>query len=204
MPRGEDLGPAWSEMVGEERADVAEQLGFALADLHQRTINGLQRDGWAGFVPRRRKELLQRHRAGGVPPVWSRQFEPFLDGIEHDDPDRLLPLHTKLSFPTVQIRHRPGGWLLSGVSDFECAMLGPREFDIAWTALSVARGKRRFVRSLLDGAQVEYEHHDLELQRRLLQMVLLHPDLDLARWMRRLGVPRTATLDALARHWFPM
>ncbi|WP_086827635.1 phosphotransferase family protein [Allokutzneria sp. NRRL B-24872] len=201
-PRGQELGECWSEMIGEEREDIAHQLGLTLADLHDSRHGELPATPWADFVAQQRAGLVQRQRSLGAPPQWLKLLTPFLDEMDQLASDELVLLHTRLTFSTALARHGPGGWTVTGVQDFEHAMLGPREFDIAWTLLSVAKGKRPLVRRMLDGLGVQ--RRDLELQRRLLGMVLVHPAFDLTKCLRRLGVPRLSTMNALARRWFPL
>ncbi|WP_030433614.1 aminoglycoside phosphotransferase family protein [Allokutzneria albata] len=195
---GRNLGEVWPELSGTERDGLAEQLGEALAALHKTAVPTLPEVDWGKFVIGQRARLLDHHRERGLDAVWLDQLAGFLDTVDLITPHAPVALHTEV-MPAHLLTHNGK---LSGLYDFEPAMRGAREYEFAAVGLFFARGDGRVLRRVLKA----YGFTDVgpELSRRLLGMTIIHVYSDLGWYMRELGVPAEKTLDALARHWFPL
>jgi hygromycin-B 7''-O-kinase len=90
----------------------------------------------------------------------------------------------------------PARWTLTGLFDFEPAMLGAPGYEFVAVALFVSCGDPR----LLGRVMAAYGH--VFPPRDLLAYTLLHACSDLPWYFTRLPAPPQATLDSLARAWF--
>lgn len=89
------------------------------------------------------------------------------------------------------------GAQISGLIDFEPAMVGLREYEFASVGLFVAQGNSRLLRAFLSG----YGHSiDPELHRRVMGFALLHRYSSL-RWYLEF-MPNGDTIEDLTERWF--
>jgi hygromycin-B 7''-O-kinase len=95
------------------------------------------------------------------------------------------------------------GWSLSGVVDFEPAMVGAPEYELASVGVFLTCGSGPALRTLLLAYGYGEGELGLPLQRRLLAYTLLHRYSNLRWYLERIppgdGV---STLDALAARWW--
>lgn len=99
---------------------------------------------------------------------------------------------------------RSGGWTLSGLYDFEPAMMGEPEYEFASVGVFVACGDARFLRRILTAYGHPGDRLDAASQRRLLAYTLLHRYSDLSWYLQRMPTPPELTLDALAARWWSL
>jgi hygromycin-B 7''-O-kinase len=199
--RGEPLTEVWPRTTERDRDGLADQLGLALAALHRVVLPGLGPPDWPGFVAARRAGCVAHQRARGLDPRWLGQIPGFLDSVELPPSPPVL-LHTEVMREHLLAAPAPaGGWALSGLYDFEPAMMGEREYEFVAAGLFVARGDARFLRRLLTA----YGHRlDGALPRRLLAYALLHRYSDLPWYLEEMPAPPEPTLDALAACWWAL
>ena len=195
---GRSLGEVWPELSTAERDGLADQLGETLAVLHRTTVPTLPDVDWGGFVIGQRAKLIEHHRGRNLDAVWLDQLDGFLDTVDLITPRAPVPLHTEVMPAHLLVQ----GGKLSGLFDFEPAMRGAREYEFAAVGLFFARGDGRTLTRVLNA----YGFTDIgpELSRQLLGMTIIHVYSNLGWYMRELGAPAEKTLDALARHWFPL
>jgi hygromycin-B 7''-O-kinase len=90
----------------------------------------------------------------------------------------------------------PSRWTLTGLFDFEPAMIGDRAYDFVAVGVFVSRGDPR----LLGRIMAAYGH--VFSPRELLAHTLLHVYSNLPWYFRVLPAPPEPTLDSLAEAWF--
>jgi hygromycin-B 7''-O-kinase len=199
---GERLVHAWPRLSAAERDRFADRLGETVAALHAidtAALAGLGPD-WDGFVATQRDTAAARQRERRLPPQWVEQIDPFLDRWMPAPPRREVLLHTELMREHLLV----DGGRLSGLFDFEPAMLGAPEYDFASFGLFVSCGDARFLRRAL--LAYGYAPHQLDeaLQCRLMAHTLLHRYSNLRWYLERLPLPGATTLEALASHWWAL
>ena len=149
------------------------------------------------------EELLAERRGGaaaraadrGADPDWVARIDPFLATVDLADRGARVFLHTEV-MPDHLVA---AGGRLSGLLDFEPAMIGPPEYELAAVGLFVARGDRAILRAVLDA----YGGAAPGLARRLMAYALVHRYANL-RWYLSLLPPArgVTTFEDLADQWF--
>jgi hygromycin-B 7''-O-kinase len=200
---GEPLTEAWPRTSRRDRDRLAAELGTALATLHGSRVPGLGPADWPGFLAERRACCADRQRALGLGGPWPAQIPDFLAAVRLPPSPPVL-LHTEVMREHLLVTGGPGAWSLSGLYDFEPAMMGAAEYEFASVGLFVSRGDARFLRRLLLAYGYPPDRLDRDLQRRLLAYTLLHGYSDLNWYLEELPAPPAATLDALAAHWWAL
>jgi hygromycin-B 7''-O-kinase len=198
---GEPLTEVWPRTAERDRDRLAAQLGAALAALHEITVPGLGPPDWGRFVAGQRAGCVARQRARGLSEPWLAQIPDFLASVRLPASPPVL-LHTEVMREHLLVAGGTGGWTLSGLYDFEPAMMGAREYEFASVGLFVSRGDARFLRRVLVAYGRPAGRLDGELRRRLLAYTLLHRYSDLPWYLEELPAPPAATLDALAACWW--
>lgn len=199
---GERLVGAWPRLSAAERDRLADTLGEAVAALHAidtTPLADLGLDGTA-FVAAQRASAAQRQHERRLAPEWVEQVDPFLARWMPPPPPRPVLLHTELMREHLLV----DGARLSGLFDFEPAMLGAPEYDFASFGLFVSCGDARFLRRALRA--YGYAASDLgeALQCRLMAHTLLHRYSNLRWYLERLPVPGAKSLEALASQWWAL
>jgi hygromycin-B 7''-O-kinase len=208
--RGETLALAWPRIGAADREALAADLGAALAVLHDVRDARLGPVGpdWDRFVEEQRSSAVERQRAHGLDERWLERIPDFLADVELGDvtASSTVLLHTEIMREHLLVAPgTSGGWRLSGLFDFEPAMIGAPEYEFASVGLFVSRGESRLLRRIL----IAYGYHearlDAALSRRFLVWTLLHRYSNLPWFMKRLPPPEgTETLEQLAEFWWGM
>jgi hygromycin-B 7''-O-kinase len=203
--RGVSLAAAWPEIPHPDRLCLAAALGEGLAALHAVRDPRLEslRGDWPAFLAAQRLGCVERQRARGLEARWLEQIPRFLDATAPGEraPDSLL--HTEVMREHLLVERGPNGWALTGLFDFEPAMLGAPEYEFAAVGLFVSCGDAALLRRVL----LSYGFHESELNeslsRRLLGYALLHRYSNLPWYLKRLPPPESVrTLEALASTWW--
>jgi hygromycin-B 7''-O-kinase len=203
---GERLVDRWPELSGRERDRLADDLGEGLAVLHALDIAGLApiEPQWDAFVRTQAANAVERQRTRGLAPLWLAQISAFLEAWQPVACSARVLLHTEVMREHLMVEHGTGGWRLSGLFDFEPAMVGDPAYEFASLGLFVACGEARFLRRTLRA----YGHADANLDRalacRFMAHALLHRYSNLPWYMERLPLQGETTLDELAQRWWPM
>ncbi|MFI2610139.1 phosphotransferase family protein [Kitasatospora sp. NPDC018619] len=215
---GQGLAPAWPRIPGPDRERIARRCGEALAALHALDpgpLAGFLGPGdWPAFLARQAAGAVARQRERGLGAEWLEQIPGFLAAAPLPagaGPGAALPaaslpgaslpgaseralLHTE--FMREHLLTDPGdGWRLTGLVDFEPAMLGDPAYDLVAVGLFTTRGDRRLLGALLDAYGRAAD------PRLLMAYTLLHVHSNLPWYLRELR-PSARTLDALAEEWF--
>ncbi|MGW7070118.1 aminoglycoside phosphotransferase family protein [Streptomyces sp. NPDC054855] len=206
---GEDLAEAWPRIPRADRERLVTEAGEALAALHALDpgplTDVLGPADWGAFLDRQRAGAVARQRERGLPESWLEQIPGFLDAVPlRADAPRVL-LHTEFmrqhllvgSVGSVGGAGNGAGRLgLTGLFDFEPAMIGDRAYDFVGVGLFVTRAEPGLL-----GRFMRAYGHTFE-PRELLAHTLLHVYSSLPWYLRELPAPPEPTLDALARTWF--
>ncbi|MFC7880912.1 phosphotransferase [Streptomyces sp. NPDC057376] len=196
--RGENLARAWDRVPRADRERLVTEVGEALAVLHSLDPGPLGDvlgpGDWGAFVDRQSAGAVEQQRARGLAAGWLEQIPDFLASVPLPrDPDRCL-LHTEVMQQHFLVD--PDGWRLTGLFDFEPAMIGDRAYDFVGVGLFVTRGDPDLLARLAKAYGRTFEPVEL------LAYTLLHVYSNLPWYMRELGAPAEGTLHSLAEAWF--
>jgi len=202
---GQLLSSAWHEVAAADRDRLATELGEMLAALHSvdpSHLDLLQCD-WPAFLAQQRASAIERQRALGVDARWLEQLPEFLARWMPAPHGHTALLHTELMREHLLITPAPNRWTLSGLFDFEPAMVGVAEYDLASFGLFVSAGDARFLGRALRAYGRGDAIDDPEFPRRVLAYAILHRYSNLRWYLERLPPGSHCTdLDSLAVHWF--
>jgi hygromycin-B 7''-O-kinase len=202
---GESLATVWPRLGEPDRERLLAELGHALAALHairHPVLDTLPPPDWAAFVAEQRASAVERQRAKGLDAAWLAQIPAFLEAVPLVMPAQRVLLHTEVMREHLLVREGDRGWELSGLFDFEPAMCGAPEYELASVGVFVSCGDHRLLRTLLRAYGYRDDGLDEAFSRRLLAYAILHRYSNLRWYLERLPPLETPTLDALAlRGW---
>ncbi|MFE5585848.1 phosphotransferase family protein [Kitasatospora sp. NPDC056531] len=195
---GEGLAPAWPRIPRPDRERIARDCGEALAALHaldaEPLANVLAPGNWIAFLDEQRADAVARQREHGLPEAWLEQIPDFLAAAPLPRVRQRSLLHTEFMREHL-ITDPAAGWPLTGLLDFEPAMLGDPAYDLVAVGLFTTRADRHLLGQLLAAYGRPFE------PRLLMAYTLLHVYSNLPWYLRELK-PSARTLDALAEEWF--
>ncbi|QIB46096.1 phosphotransferase family protein [Streptomyces aureoverticillatus] len=196
---GEGLHLAWPRIPAGERDRIVERAGEALAALHvlghAPLADVLGPGDWREFTDRQRAGAVARQRERGLAEGWLEQIPDFLDAVPLPAMAQPALLHTE--FMRQHLLVDPGdGHRLTGLFDFEPAMIGDPAYDFVGVGLFVTRAEPKLLARFMAAYGRAFE------PRLLLAYTLLHVYSNLPWYLRELPAPPEATLDALAEAWF--
>jgi hygromycin-B 7''-O-kinase len=200
---GELASDAWDGLDADSRRSVCAQAGSAIGKLHALDVTGLHIAGptWTEFIGRQRADCMARQAGKALDPHWLDQIPAFLDSVALTN-DGLALLHTEMMREHVLITRGADAVAVSGIFDFEPAMIGAREYDFASIGVFLTGGDAALFDAFLDAYGLPRTARDPEMPRRVMAYALLHRYSNMAWYLERVP-PRTATtLDALAEEWF--
>jgi hygromycin-B 7''-O-kinase len=195
---GAGLAKSWDRVPPAERDRMADTLGEALAALHSLDTTPLQDivgpKSWGGFLAEQRSTAVDRQRERKLPEEWLEQIPDFLASVPlADEPERVL-LHTEVM--REHLVADPASWDLTGLFDFEPAMLGDRAYEFGAVAVFFAKGDKQLLGRVLDAYGRRFD------PRELLALKLVHVYSHLPWYFRFLPAPPEPTLDSLAEAWY--
>ncbi|MCX4907855.1 phosphotransferase family protein [Streptomyces sp. NBC_00878] len=196
---GESLAKAWPRIPAAEQDRIVTEAGETLAALH--ALNPAPLAGsvgpseWGLFVDAQRTNAVEQQREAGLSEPWLEQIPWFLSSVPLAAPARRVLLHTE--FMSEHLTVDPDGWRLTGLFDFEPAMIGDPAYDFVGVALYISRGQPRLLKRFYEAyGRAPFDPHTL------MAYTLLHVYSDLPTSLRRMPKPPEPTLDALAKTWF--
>ncbi len=199
---GQRLVDAWPALTLSERDRIADTLGEAIAALHAIDTAPLHDlpPRWDGFVAAQGNSAQERQSTRRLDAHWLEQIPAFLQRWMPPLPSRRVLLHTEVMrehLMTADAR-------LTGLFDFEPAMLGAAEYEFASVGLFVACGDARTLRRVL--LAYGYAPHALDetLQCRFMAHALLHRYSNLRWYLERLPAGDATTMEQLASRWWPL
>lgn len=202
---GQRLVEVWPQLHTGECDAIVDTLGAAVASLHALDVSPLQSlpgPQWAAFVAEQRISAVERQRSRGLAPFWLEQIEPFLERWAAPPSSQRVLLHTEIMREHLLVEPSGDGWRLSGLFDFEPAMLGEADYEFASIGLFVTCGDASLLRRLLLASGRPAAALDTALPMRFMAQALLHRYSHLPWYLRRLPQPDASTLEQLAQHWW--
>jgi hygromycin-B 7''-O-kinase len=204
---GRELKEIWPGLHPAQRRRLAVQAGKMVACLHDLPVATMPlTDEWQPFLYKHLAGCQARHTRLGLSPRLLEQIPAFLDSIQVDlrlAAGRVL-LHTEIMIDHLFARQDPEGWNLTGIIDFEPAMIGPPEYELPSVGLFVATGDAEILTDFLTGYGYTPDELTPELSHRILAYTLIHRYSDLT-WYLEFMPPlqEKVSLDSLAVRWFP-
>ncbi len=197
---GESLARTWPRIPPADRDRIVTESAEALAALHaldpEPLADVVGPADWGRFVAVRRTHAVAHHRSTGLPQTWLEQIPDFLRSVPLAPPRRRVLLHTEFIREHLTVDPHDG-WRLTGLFDFEPAMLGDPAYDLAGAALFITRADpRQLGRFYAAYGHAPHPPHEL------LAYTLLHVYGDLVWHLNELPAPPRPRLDDLAEVWF--
>jgi hygromycin-B 7''-O-kinase len=189
---------AWPRATAADQDRLADQAGELLAALHaldaQPLCDVLGPKSWGAFLDAQRATAAARQRERKLPEAWLEQIPEFLESAAlTGEPERVL-LHTEVMREHLLVD--PGRRTLSGLFDFEPAMLGDRAYEFVAVGVYTSCGDPRLLGRILTAYGRVFP------PRELLAHALVHVYSNLPRYLKLLPAPPEPTLDSLAETWF--
>ncbi len=205
---GQRLVDAWPALTGRERDRIADTLGAAIATLHAVDIAplaGLPPD-WDAFFAAQAASAVERQAWRGLATHWLERLPDFLARWLPPPAPRHVLLHTEIMREHLLIDRAGDDQMprLSGLFDFEPAMLGAAEYEFASVGLFVACGDARIFSRVLRAYGYPAHALDEALSCRLMAHALLHRYSNLPWYLQRLPPGDASTLEQLAARWWPV
>jgi hygromycin-B 7''-O-kinase len=200
--RGRRLIDAWPSLSVAERDRAADTLGEALAALHAIDTAPLADlpPRWETFVVQQRASALERQSRRGLDAAWLAQIDGFLQRWMPPPAPHTVLLHTEVMREHLTV----DGGRLTGLFDFEPAMLGAAEYEFASVGLFVACGEARVLRRVLLAYGYAPSALDEALSCRFMAHALLHRYSHLRWYLQRIPADGAVTLEQLATRWWPL
>jgi hygromycin-B 7''-O-kinase len=197
------LRDAWDELSWADRLRVCERLGGAVARLHALPTASVALPAldWPEFLRRQARSCVERQRAHGLAEHWLRQIPEYLASVELPRGAPVL-LHTEVMRDHVLVRRGADGWDVSGLFDFEPAMLGAPEYELGSVGIFLSGSDATLFRAFLRGYGYAEAELTPELQRRILACTLLHRYSNLKWYLETVPPQGATTLGGLAAEWF--
>ncbi|MFE1176830.1 phosphotransferase family protein [Streptomyces sp. NPDC058773] len=197
--RGTDLAVTWPRVPAADQDRIATEAGETLAALHALDpaplAGALGPGDWGDFLGRQRATAVGRQRARGLPEPWLEQLPDFLASVPLPDDEPGVLLHTEFMRQHLTVDEHDD-WRLTGLLDFEPAMIGHRAYDFVAVGLYVSRADPRLL------SRVFRAYGESFAPDELLALTLLHVYGNLPRYLRELPAPPAPTLKSLAETWF--
>ncbi|MEU8585726.1 aminoglycoside phosphotransferase family protein [Streptomyces sp. NPDC048664] len=197
---GYSVAEVWHRFTAAEQDRVVTESAEMLAALHAMDHKPLSDVvgpvDWEAFLARRRARALEHHAAGGVREPWLSRIPAFLASVSLPASGERVLLHTEFMREHLTVDMRDGR-RLTGLFDFEPAMIGDPAYDFVSVGLFITCADPRLLRRFHEA--YGRAPHD---PRQLLAYTLLHVYSDLPLYLQILPTPKEPRLDALADLWF--
>lgn len=197
--RGRSLAELWGELEAPAKRDIVRQVGRWLRRLHELPVEGAPSVlDWEPFLAGQLKGCAERQRSLGLAREWADGLETFLgaSGVAARTPRALM--HTELMPDHLTVEPEGEGWRLAGVVDFEPAMVGDPEYELASFAAFFFRGEVELFGALEEG----YGGFDPGWRTRALAYTCLHRYAHVPRYLEWIPIEGCPTFDALEASWF--
>lgn len=195
---GEDLSVAWPRIPLADRERIVTEAGEALAALHALDpaplADVLGPGDWAAFLARQRAGAVERQRSRELPEEWVARIPGFLDSVDLPATAPGVLLHTELMRQHLVVD--PETWRLTGLFDFEPAMIGDPAYDLVAIGLFLTRGEPGLM------ARFQKAYGRTFDPRQLLAYALLHVYANFTWYFRELPEPPEQTWESVAETWF--
>ncbi|TQE15338.1 aminoglycoside phosphotransferase family protein [Streptomyces ipomoeae] len=196
---GEDLNEAWPRIPRPHQERIVAEAAECLAALHDLDPKPMAPfvgpPDWTTFMAAQRKAAVEQQISGGLSGPWLEQIPDFLRSVPLSTTRRPVLLHTELMREHLTVD--PQDWQLTGLFDFEPAMVGDPAYDFVSVALFLTRADPTLLKLFYEAyGQPPFD------PRELMAYTLLHVYSDLNWYLRTLPSPPRQTLESLAETWF--
>jgi RimJ/RimL family protein N-acetyltransferase/aminoglycoside phosphotransferase len=204
---GGALVHAWDLVPPAPAAAIREQLGGLLRQLHRCTLPSGTAGSWLTYLQDRRERTVHRQREKGCPEAWLRTMPGFLDdvAVHGQPPSRLGLLHGEMNADHVFVEQEDQQWRVTGLIDFQAAMMGDPEHELAQAGFHCCFGQPAWLRALLRGYGLTDAQLTRDLQRRFMAHFLLFAWCPFQRYIVKpdfAGDVPPGDFGALAGRWF--
>jgi hygromycin-B 7''-O-kinase len=202
---GDSLAEAWPHIPVDDRLRLAARMGEFLAELHSLRDARLDavRVDWSSFIEEQRGTAVARQRRRGLESRWLDGISEFLEGTPLGEARPESLLHTEVMREHLLVERSGDGWQLSGLFDFEPAMVGAPEYEFASIGLFLSCGDPKLLRCVLRSYGYAAAALNEALENRLLAYGLLHRYSNLPWFLKRVPPPaHVRTLPELASVWW--
>ncbi|MCP4447176.1 MAG: phosphotransferase, partial [Myxococcales bacterium] len=196
--RGQSLKEIWPTIDAKQKEALCETLGEITRTLHGFEPGPIRASclNWDEFFVEQVRECAARQLKHGLSERLARQIPDFLASLSFNN-DAHVVLHTEIMLDHVFAEDANDSLQITGLIDFEPAMVGLREYEFASVGLFITQGNARLLRAFMSG----YGHEiDAELHRRLMGFALLHRYSKLSWYLQ--FMPNKNTVEELAASWF--
>lgn len=195
---GLELKELWDDLSFSEKTQLLTDLGAGVAQMHQLSPPVLAAPPWHKFIAERRAEAYAHHQKKNMPAPWLAELEGYLDSLRLPDKPLAL-LHTELMPDHTLVRKVDGRFKITGIFDFEPALVGHPEYEFASVGLFFGRGQPGLLSAFLSG----YGAKDPQPPG-ILAMALLHRYSNFSWYRQFMPNLDDGPLQALAQGWFPV
>ncbi len=176
--QGVYLVDIWNTLEHANQLQIVTELAEVVAHLHTLPTNGLPLldANWPEFVTSRVNGCVQHHQEQEVPEHWLQQIPDYLAHAMPLYPPNFIPaiVSGDIHDYHLLVKQEHGKWRLCGLFDFDDALIGFHEYDIASAGLFMMAGRPALLRAFL----LKYGYADAavneQLSHRLLAYTLLH------------------------------
>jgi hygromycin-B 7''-O-kinase len=205
MP-GRPLSELWDTLDVEAQRAMMGQLARLAQALHgadPRQIE-LPWPPWDQFLQRQLDLSLHHHQQTGLAEQWCRQIPEYVAqlGLTERPEASCRLLHTELMPSHVLVSPGDAGLVVTGLVDFEPAMVGHREYEWGAVAIFFARGRPGMLGEFLRCYGYGAQELTARLQAQLLGYLLLHRYSRLPWYFEMMPEPPGSRLEDLATTWF--
>lgn len=197
---GEDLNEAWPRASRAHHERIVAEAAECLAALHDLDAAPMAAlvgpPDWGRFVAGQRAGAVEQQVGGGLSAPWLEQIPDFLRSVPLSAPRRPVLLHTEFMREHLTV-DPDDGWSLTGLFDFEPAMVGDPAYDFVSVGLFLTRADPHLLK-------IFYEAYGQSpfAPRELMAYTLLHVYSDLNWYLHTLPTPPRKDFESLAETWF--
>lgn len=199
---GESLAGAWHAIAPHDRRQLVREAGTMLAALHAIPTDDLAplAVDWPGFMAAQLASAGDRQRAKGLGAPWADAVDGFLARWAPPETGERALLHTEVMREHLLVEYHNGRPRLSGLVDFEPAMVGAPHYDLASVGIFVTCAEAGLLGVFLDAYGLAA---DRDLPYRIMAYALLHRYSNLRWYLERLpAADDVGDLESLALRWF--
>jgi hygromycin-B 7''-O-kinase len=172
------LSGIWDTLDDESQLRIVIVLAEVVAQLHAVPTDGLPllENDWPQIVATRIKTCVERHREQEVPDYWLEQIPDYLAYAAPLYPADFSPaiISGDIHQYHLIVTQDNGRWRLMGLFDFDDALIGFQEYDLAAAGLFMMAGKPALLRAFLLAYGYAEAEIDERLSYRFMAYTLLH------------------------------
>jgi hygromycin-B 7''-O-kinase len=172
------LSAIWDTLDDETQLRIVIELAEIVAQLHAIPTDNLPllENNWPQVIATRIITCVERHREQGVPDYWLQQIPDYLAHAAPLYPPDFTPAIVSGDIHQYHLLVEQSGarWRLTGLFDFDDALIGFQEYDLAAAGLFMMAGKPALLRAFLSAYGYAEAEIDERLSHRFMAYTLLH------------------------------